>query len=105
MVAVFGWVEALPLKSVFPRARMAVYCEFYYRPEGQDVGFDLETGQFGIDGLVGLNAKNAASLIALAECDLGLSPTPWQRSTFPREFLPKIHVAHEGVDTAWLAPN
>ena len=78
---------------------MAVYCEFFYRAEGQDVGFDLETGQFGVDGLVGLNAKNASSLIALAECDIGISPTPWQRSTFPHEFQPKIHVAHEGVDT------
>jgi len=84
---------------------MAVYCEFYYRPEGQDVGFDPETGQFGLDGLVGLNAKNASSLIALAECDVGVSPTPWQRSTFPSEFQSKIHVAHEGVDTSWLAPD
>ena len=105
MVAHCGWGETMPLRSVFPGARMAVYCEFYYRPEGQDVGFDPETGQFGVDGLVGLNAKNASSLIALAECDLGVSPTPWQRSTFPREFQSKIHVAHEGVDTAWIAPN
>ncbi|MDE3175697.1 MAG: glycosyltransferase [Pseudomonadota bacterium] len=105
IVAHCGWGETLPLRSVFPRARLAVYCEFYYRPEGQDVGFDLETGQFGLDGLVGLNAKNASSLIALAECDLGLSPTPWQRSTFPREFHAKIHVAHEGVDTTWIAPD
>ena len=105
MFAHCGWGETLPLRSVFPGARLAVYCEFYYRPEGQDVGFDLETGQFGVDGLVGLNAKNANSLIALAECDLGVSPTPWQRSTFPSEFHPKIHVAHEGVDTAWIAPD
>ena len=105
IVAHCGWGETLPLRSVFPRARLAIYCEFYYRPEGQDVGFDLETGQFGLDGLVGLNAKNASSLIALAECDLGLSPTPWQRSTFPREFQSKIHVVHEGVDTKWIAPD
>ncbi len=105
MVGHCGWGETLPLRSVFPDARMAVYCEFYYRAEGQDVGFDLETGQFGLDGLVGLSAKNASSLIALAECDVGVSPTPWQRSTFPREFQSKIHVAHEGVDTTWIAPD
>ena len=81
MVAHCGWGETLPLRSVFPKARLAVYCEFFYRPEGQDVGFDLETGQFGLDGMVGLNAKNASSLIALADCDIGVSPTPWQRST------------------------
>jgi glycosyltransferase involved in cell wall biosynthesis len=105
IVAHCGWGETLPLRSVFPGARMAVYCEFYYRAEGQDVGFDDETGQFGLDGLVGLSAKNASSLLALAECDLGLSPTPWQRSTFPAEFQSKIHIAHEGVDTAWIAPD
>jgi glycosyltransferase involved in cell wall biosynthesis len=105
IVAHCGWGETLPLRTLFPNARIAVYCEFYYRPRGQDVGFDLETGQFGVDGLVGLSAKNASSLIALAECDVGLSPTPWQKSTFPREFLSKIHVVHEGVDTGWLAPD
>lgn len=105
IVAHCGWGETLPLRAVFPGARLAVYCEFYYRAKGQDVGFDPETGQFGVDGLVGLSAKNASSLIALAECDFGISPTPWQRSTFPAEYLPKIHVAHEGVDTVWIAPD
>jgi glycosyltransferase involved in cell wall biosynthesis len=105
IVAHSGWGETLPLRALFPNARIAVYCEFFYRAQGQDVGFDPETGQFGVDGLVGLSAKNASSLIALAECDIGLSPTPWQKSTFPREFQSKIHVAHEGVDTAWLAPD
>jgi glycosyltransferase involved in cell wall biosynthesis len=100
-----GWGETIPLRSVFPKARLAVYCEFFYRAEGQDVGFDPETGQYGVDGLVGLAAKNAATLIALADCDIGISPTPWQRSTFPQEFQAKIHVAHEGVDTDWLAPD
>ena len=90
---------------MFPKARLAVYCEFFYRAEGQDVGFDVETGQYGLDGLVGLTAKNASTLIALADCDIGVSPTPWQRSTFPAEFQSKIHVVHEGVDTDWLAPD
>lgn len=105
IIAHCGWGETLPLRSVFPGAKFVVYCEYYYRPQGQDVGFDPETGQFGIDGLVGLNSKNAATLIALAECDLGLSPTFWQRSTFPAEFWPKIHIAHEGVDTRWIVPD
>jgi glycosyltransferase involved in cell wall biosynthesis len=105
IVAHCGWGETLPLRSVFPEARLAVYCEFYYRPIGQDVGFEDEIGKFGIDGLVGLNAKNASTLIALAECDVGISPTPWQKSTFPPEFQPKIHIAHEGIDTRWIAPD
>ena len=105
VVAHCGWGESLPLREVFKTAKLVVYCEFYYRSEGQDVGFDPETGRFGLDGLVALAAKNAQSLLALADCDLGLSPTPWQKSTFPPEFQSKIHVSHEGVDTRWIAPD
>ena len=105
IVAHCGWGETLPLKSVFPKARFAVYCEFFYRPGGQDVDFEPELSRFGVDGLAALNCKNASTLIALAECDVGLSPTHWQKSTYPTVFQDKIHVVHEGVDTTWIRPD
>lgn len=100
-----GWGETLPLRAKFPRARLIIYCEYYYRDKGQDVHFDPEFPQLGIDGLTYLRAKNASQLLALAECDLGLSPTRWQRSTYPPEFQGKIAVAHEGVDTQTVRPD
>lgn len=100
-----GWGENLPLRAVFPNARIIVYCEFFYRSMGQDSGFDPEFPPIGMDGHVALQARNAASLIALAEGDAGLSPTHWQKSTFPGEFQPKITVVHDGVDTEALRPN
>jgi glycosyltransferase involved in cell wall biosynthesis len=100
-----GWGETLPLRSLFPKARIAIYCEFYYRPEGQDVHFDPEGPQLGFDGLVTLHCKNASTLLALADADIGLSPTHWQRETYPVEFQSKIHVVHEGVDGERLCPD
>ena len=100
-----GWGENLPLRPMFPNARHVVYCEFYYRSEGQDVHFDQEQGRFGIDGVASLHCNNAATLIALADSDIGISPTYWQRSTYPREFHDKIKVVHEGVDTQKVRPN
>lgn len=100
-----GWGEALPLRAMFPRARLVVYAEFFYRPEGQDVHFDPEGPKLGADGLAALHCKNASSLLALADADAGLSPTQWQRSTFPAEFRSKICVAHEGVDVDLFRPN
>ncbi|WP_294537109.1 glycosyltransferase [uncultured Rhodoblastus sp.] len=100
-----GWGETLPLRSAFPKARIAIYCEFYYRPEGQDVNFDPEGPQLGIDGLVTLHCKNASTLLSLAEADMGLSPTHWQKMTYPVEFRDKIHVIHEGVDGLRLRPD
>ena len=100
-----GWGEALPLRSIFPKANLVSYCEFFYRAEGQDTGFDPEFPQPGIDGDVGLRVKNAASLLALVDCDSAISPTHWQRSTFPEEFQPKINVIHEGVDVDKAKPS
>jgi glycosyltransferase involved in cell wall biosynthesis len=100
-----GWGETLPARSVFPRAKIAIYCEFYYRPTGQDVAFDPEGPQFGIDGLVGLHCKNASTLLSIAAADIGISPTIWQKDTYPSEFHQKIRVLHEGVDTERLIPD
>ncbi len=104
VVAHPGWGEALPLRSIFPQSRLIVYCEFFYGTNDRDVGFDSEFPGFGMDGHVALQLKNAATLLALTECDAGLAPTQWQRSTFPRIFQDKISVLHEGVDTAVVKP-
>jgi len=100
-----GWGETLPLRAVFPEAKLVVYAEFFYRGEGQDVHFDPEGPRLGMDGLAALRCKNASTLLALTDADAAISPTQWQRSTFPREFQDKIHVAHEGVDLEWFRPN
>jgi len=99
-----GWGETLPLRTIFPQARILLYCEFFYGRTGRDVGFDPEFPQTGADGHVALHLKNASTLLALAECDCGISPTAWQRSTFPDEFQQKIRVVHEGVDVNQVKP-
>lgn len=93
-----GWGENLPLRAIFPKARIISYCEFYYRPHGQDVNFDPEFPELSADGLVALAAKNANGLLALIDCDHGLTPTVWQQSTYPKELQSKISIVHEGVD-------
>lgn len=105
VVAHSGWGEALPLRAVFPQARIVDYCEYFYRSHDSDVNFDPEFPALGIDGIVGLHARNAMSLVGLADADAAISPTRWQRSTFPPEFRNKIAVVHEGVDTDLVAPD
>jgi glycosyltransferase involved in cell wall biosynthesis len=100
-----GWGENLPLRGIFPNARIVVYCEFYYGLEGRDVRFDPEFPMMGTDGDVMVQIKNASSLLALSDCDGAVSPTAWQRSTFPKEYLDKIDVIHEGVDVDIVKPN
>jgi glycosyltransferase involved in cell wall biosynthesis len=100
-----GWGEALPLRTIFPNARLLLYCEFFYGPQERDVGFDSEFPETGADGQVALNLKNASTLLGLADCDVGISPTNWQRSTYPKQYQSKITVMHEGVDVEMVKPS
>lgn len=92
-----GWGESLPLRQLFPDAKICVYCEFYYRTVGADVGFDEEHTRFGADGLTRIELRNAATLLALVEADAGIAPTAWQRDTFPAALRDRIEIIHDGI--------
>jgi glycosyltransferase involved in cell wall biosynthesis len=100
-----GWGETLPLRTIFPEARFLLYCEYYYGAREGDLGFDPEFPMSGLDGHVAVRLKNATTLLALADCDLGISPTTWQRATFPAHYQAKIEVAHDGIDCALARPD
>jgi len=100
-----GWGESLFLKEVWPRARLGIYCEFFYRPEGADVGFDPEFSIPEETQSCRLRLKNLNNLLHFETADAGVSPTHWQASTFPEPFRSRIEVIHDGIDTAALAPD
>jgi len=100
-----GWGETLPLRTFFPAARLILYCEYFYGSGGVQLGFDPEFPDDGLDGKVNLRVNNVTTLLALAECDRGVSPTRWQRSTYPIPWQHKIDVIHEGVDIDLVKPN
>jgi len=99
-----GWGEALFLKDIFPEARVILYCEFFYRSRGADLGFDPE---FPATPEKRLNVRvmNAPLLMALDACDLGVTPTHWQHHQFPQAHKPRIAVIHEGIDTELVRPR
>jgi glycosyltransferase involved in cell wall biosynthesis len=100
-----GWGESLFLKEVWPSANIGIYCEFYYRPQGADVGFDPEFPAKDEGDVCRLKLKNINNLLHFEVADAGISPTHWQASTFPEPFRKQISVIHDGIDTDALAPN
>jgi len=100
-----GWGESLFLKDIWPEAKLGIYCEFYYHPEGADVGFDPEFPAKDVGDVCRLRLKNLNNLLHFEVADAGISPTYWQASTFPEPFRSKITVVHDGIDTEVLAPN
>ncbi|MCF8216155.1 MAG: glycosyltransferase family 4 protein [Chlorobium sp.] len=99
-----GWGESLFLKEVFPGSRHIVYCEYFYRIDGGDVGFDPEF-KMVFDDRFRVPMKNTVQLHSLSAMDNGLSPTHWQKGLYPELFQPKIKVIHEGVATEHIQPD
>ncbi|MFE3836222.1 glycosyltransferase [Pseudogemmobacter sonorensis] len=100
-----GWGETLFLKEVWPRAKLMVYAEFYYRGRGADVGFDPEFQSAGFDQSLIAQGRAAHLAQALVHADRGLAPTLWQASTYPDSLRGLIDVVFDGVDTEAIRPD
>jgi glycosyltransferase involved in cell wall biosynthesis len=99
-----GWGEAIFLKEVFPAAKLLLYCEFFYRGRGADLGFDPEFP--ASDGkLLRLRVMNAPLLMSLDAADWGMAPTLWQHSRFPGAYRSRLSVIHDGIDTDAVTPG
>lgn len=98
-----GWGEALFIKEVWPDVPLLSYFEFYYHTHGSDIDFDPEFFD-APDEAPRLIAKNFTQLMSLEQCDAGVAPTQWQKSTVPPGFHRKIRVIHDGVNTDAIAP-
>jgi len=104
IIAHIGWGETLFIKEVWPGSKLAIYGEFYYHASGADVGFDPEFATpYGI--ACAMRAKNLNNIAHFDIADASISPTQWQKSTFPEPFRSKITVVHDGIDTDKLTPN
>ena len=105
IVAHHGWGESLFLKDVWPTAKLGIYCEFFYKREGGDVGFDPEFPATDAGEGCRLRLKNLNNFLHFEQADAGIAPTHWQASTFPEPFRNRITVIHDGIDTEFVAPN
>jgi glycosyltransferase involved in cell wall biosynthesis len=99
-----GWGEGLFVKDVFPRARLVVFCEFWWAADGLDVGFDPEYPA-SFDDRLRIRIKNSVLMQSLLAADDGVTPTAWQHGAHPPELRHKIRRIHEGIDTANLRPD
>lgn len=105
-----GWGEALFLKDVWPSSPILSYQEFYYQAEGFDTGFDPEFNNDQTDTRIleihsRIRAKTANTLINLQAADWCVTPTFFQKSTFPKEWHSKISVIHDGINTTIASPE
>ncbi|MCV0425416.1 MAG: glycosyltransferase [Roseibium sp.] len=99
-----GWGGMMFVKDILPDTPAVGFCEYYFQPQGGDVGFapsetvDLIQRQT-------LRLRNAVQLATLDQIDCGISPTNWQKSRYPAPYHPRIIAQHEGIDTNRARPD
>ena len=97
-----GWGELLAIPYIWPNVPILMYQEFYYNAYGYDCNFDpeLQEDQNTWTDLTRLNMKNANSLLNLNNSTWNITPTDFQRKSFPQQFHNKIATIHDGISNA-----
>jgi glycosyltransferase involved in cell wall biosynthesis len=99
-----GWGESLYLRDVWPGARQLHYCEFYFHSFSGPSQF-RPRDDVSLEHLFGLRTRNSLFLLALNDCEAGVTPTYWQHAQFPLEFRSRIAVVHDGINVDLYKPR
>jgi len=100
-----GWGEALFLKDIWPNVPLLCYQEFYYNSYGFDFDFDPEfSSQMAWTDRARIRFKNINPMSMLEASNWNVTPTHFQRSTFPQASRQRISVIHDGIDTTYATP-
>lgn len=93
-----GLGPTLFLPELYPDVPIVNYFEYYYHAHDSDIDFRPEFPSLELNFLRA-RARNAMTLLDLANCRCGYSPTNFQRGLFPENLRHKIAVIFDGIDT------
>ena len=103
VVAHSGFTSSLYLRELYD-CPIINYFEYFYRTTDSDIDFRSDLpGAPRID-MLRARTRNAMLLLDLNNCDLGYSPTDWQRGQLPHEYQRKLRTVFDGVDTSLWHP-
>lgn len=99
-----GWGEGLYLRDLWPQALLIAYPEIYGNPGLLSID-DPDALPTTETRLQLLRRQNLMAQAALADADVAIAPTLYQRDSFPGPWRHRLHVVHEGIDTHTLYPD
>lgn len=102
IVAHSGFLSSVFLRELYD-CPIVNYFEYFYHTRGGDMDFrpDFPSNEMNC---LRARARNATLLLDLDSCNLGYSPTAWQRERLPKQYLPKLRVIFDGIDTNLWKP-
>jgi glycosyltransferase involved in cell wall biosynthesis len=96
-----GFGSTLFLSELYPDTPIVNFFEYYYRAHDPDSDMDFRTDlNWDVPEVKYLRSRcrNAMILLDLQNCDAAYTPTKFQKSRFPDEYLPKLQTIFDGVD-------
>lgn len=98
VVAHSGFFHSIFLRELFA-CPIVNYFEYFYHTKNSDIDFrsDLPTHPWIFN--LRARARNATVLLDLDNCDVGISPTVFQKSQIPRVYHDKVQVCFDGINT------
>ena len=73
IIAHHGWGESLFVKEIWPKAKLGIYCEFFYHAHGTDVDFDPEFALHDPGEPCRQRLKNLNNILHFDIADAGIS--------------------------------
>lgn len=99
-----SWGEQLYVRDVLGDVPIVSWAEFYSTHQSPIINFDPNF-PIGYKMRALGSSQNLFMAAGLMDANAAIAATGWQKSQFPSQFAAKIHVIHEGVDTAYFAPD
>lgn len=96
-----GFGSTLFLRELYPQVPIINFFEYYYHPHDPQSDMDFRQDlnwQIPEVKYLRSRCRNAMILLDLQTCQIGYTPTQFQRSKFPDEYNEKIRVIFDGVD-------
>jgi glycosyltransferase involved in cell wall biosynthesis len=91
------------VRDIFPETLFAVRADWFYT-KGESHNFfnggkPRPPADFALPRIRNLNQYNA-----LADCDVAITSSLWQKEQYPDFLQNKIQIVHDGVDTSFFSP-
>lgn len=103
-----GWGESLFMRDIWPKTPILNYQEFYYSAEGSDSDFDPEfqgNNDNPWEARAKIRMKNAYLQLTLEASSWNVTPTNFQRSSFPDHWQKRMSTIHDGINTHLACPQ
>jgi glycosyltransferase involved in cell wall biosynthesis len=101
-----GWGETLAVAELWPDVPQILWPELWVTPEHGGHGHDPFMSAPGLEEQLQQLGRNCLTRAALDQASAWVLPTRHQANSLPARYqTPRLHVIHEGIDTALASPN